>query len=92
MPQTVEHQFERMTVGMVLDRAFRLYSQNFPLMFGITAVLNVPLLIVTAWPLLMVIVGSRPSIVAAATVSLGFRTGAADHLSTSHRRDYKGGQ
>ena len=71
MPQTVEHQFERMTVGMVLDRAFRLYSQNFPLMFGITAVLNVPLLIVTAWPLLMVIVGSRPSIVAAATVSLG---------------------
>lgn len=76
MPQTVEHQFERMTVGMVLDRAFRLYSQNIPLMFGITAVLNVPLLIVTAWPLLMVIAGSRPSIVAAATVSLGL-TGLA---------------
>jgi hypothetical protein len=46
----VEQQFEPMTIGMVLDRAFRLYTQNFPLMFGITAILNVPTLLIALLP------------------------------------------
>jgi len=49
---TLDPQFEPMTVGMVLDRSFRLYTQNFPLMLGITAILNVPALILAALPLL----------------------------------------
>jgi hypothetical protein len=49
----VEQQFEPMTVGMVLDKAFRLYTQNFLLMFGITAVLNIPLLVVSLLPQLV---------------------------------------
>jgi len=47
---TVEQQFEPMSVGMVLDRAFRLYTQNFPLMFGITAILHAPILLVSLFP------------------------------------------
>lgn len=35
--------FEAMTTGMLLDRAFRLYAQNFSLMLGITAAAYVPL-------------------------------------------------
>jgi len=35
--------FEAMTVGGLLDRAFRLYVDNFPLMLGITAAAYVPL-------------------------------------------------
>jgi hypothetical protein len=35
--------FEAMTTGVLLDRAFRLYSQNFSLMLGITAAAYVPL-------------------------------------------------
>src|SRR6266487_2343426 len=49
---TLDPQFEPMTVGMVLDRSFRLYTQNFPLMLGITAILNVPALALAAVPLL----------------------------------------
>ena len=48
----VEHNFEPMTVGMILDRSFRLYAQNFSLMFGITAIFNLPLIVLSALPLL----------------------------------------
>jgi len=41
---TTEHNFEPMTTGMVLDRSFRLYLENFALMIGLSAILNVPLL------------------------------------------------
>jgi len=44
---TQELRITPMSTGMVLDGAFRLYAQNFPLMLGITAILNVPLLLVT---------------------------------------------
>lgn len=44
---TQELRFEPMTTGMVLDRAFRLYVQNFPLMIGISAIINIPLLLLT---------------------------------------------
>ena len=33
-----------MTTGMVLDKAFKLYMQNFALMIGLSAILNLPLL------------------------------------------------
>jgi hypothetical protein len=46
----IDHQFEAMSTGMVLDKAFRLYTQNFPLMFGITAILNLPMLLVSVVP------------------------------------------
>jgi uncharacterized membrane protein len=36
-----------MTAGMVLDKAFRLYLQNFALMIGLSAILNIPLLAFT---------------------------------------------
>src|SRR5262245_34901159 len=35
---------EPMTAGMILDRSFRIYRQNFPLMIGLSALVNVPLL------------------------------------------------
>jgi len=41
---TTEHNFEPMTTGMVLDRSFRLYVDNFVLMVGLSAILNVPIL------------------------------------------------
>lgn len=50
-----DHQFEPMTVGMILDKAFRLYTENFPLMFGITAVFNIPLIVLQAMPTLLMI-------------------------------------
>jgi hypothetical protein len=37
---------------MILDRSFGLYAQNFSLMFGITAVFNLPLIVLSALPLL----------------------------------------
>jgi hypothetical protein len=46
----VEHQFEPMGLGMVLDRSFRLYTENFPLMFGITAILHAPILLLAFLP------------------------------------------
>jgi hypothetical protein len=49
----VEHQFEPMTVGMVLDKSFRLYTENFSLMLGISAILNLPILFLTALPLVL---------------------------------------
>jgi hypothetical protein len=49
----IEHQFEPMTVGMVLDKSFRLYSENFPLMLGITAILNLPVLLLSFVPLFL---------------------------------------
>jgi hypothetical protein len=39
---TAEIQFEPMSLGELLDRAFRLYAANFPLMVGIAAVAFVP--------------------------------------------------
>jgi len=36
---------EPMTTGMILDRSFRLYMQNFALMVALSAMVNVPLLI-----------------------------------------------
>ena len=56
----IEHQFEPMTVGMVLDRSFRLYTENVPLMLGISAILNLPILFLTALPLLL-LAGGTPS-------------------------------
>lgn len=38
---------EPMTTGMILDRSFRLYVQNFALMIGFTAILHLPLLLLT---------------------------------------------
>jgi hypothetical protein len=40
--ETVSVRFEPMTTGVLLDRAFRLYTANFALMLGITAVAYVP--------------------------------------------------
>ena len=60
MVPTPEHRFEPMSTGMVLDRAFRLYAQNFPLMLGISAILNVPLLVLTVLPVFLVRTGSPP--------------------------------
>ena len=45
--------FEAMTTGLLLDRAFRLYTSNFSLMLGITAAAYVP------FYLIMVIIESR---------------------------------
>ena len=64
----VEHRFEPMTVGMILDRSFRLYAQNFSLMFGITAVFNLPLIVLSALPLLIASTGRTFQAIA---VSLG---------------------
>jgi len=36
-----------MTAGMILDKSFRLYLQNFALMIGLSAILNIPLLAFT---------------------------------------------
>ena len=44
---TSQPYLEPMTTGMILDRSFRLYSQNFALMIGLTAVVHVPVLILT---------------------------------------------
>lgn len=44
---STEHNFEPMTTGMVLDRSFRLYLDNFALMVGLSAILNVPLLAIS---------------------------------------------
>jgi hypothetical protein len=64
----VEHRFEAMTVGMILDRSFRLYAQNFSLMFGITAVFNLPLIVLSALPLFTASTGRTFQAIA---VSLG---------------------
>jgi hypothetical protein len=45
--------FEAMTTGVLLDRAFRLYTSNFSLMLGITAAAYVPFYVI------MVIIESR---------------------------------
>ena len=39
--------FEPMTTGMVLDKTFRIYVQNFGLMIGMTAIVHIPILILT---------------------------------------------
>jgi hypothetical protein len=36
-----------MSTGMVLDRSFKLYLDNFALMIGLSAILNVPLLVIS---------------------------------------------
>src|SRR5215218_7500915 len=41
------HNFEPMSTGMVLDRSFKLYLDNFALMIGLSAILNVPLLVIS---------------------------------------------
>jgi len=38
---------EPMTTGMILDRSFRLYVQNFSLMIGLTAIVQLPILLFT---------------------------------------------
>lgn len=43
MTSTSMPRFEAMTTGALLDRAFRLYANNFALLLGITAVAYVPL-------------------------------------------------
>lgn len=43
MDSTSMPRFEAMTIGALLDRAFRLYANNFSLLLGITAVAYVPL-------------------------------------------------
>ena len=43
MESTAMPRFEAMTTGALLDRAFRLYANNFALLLGITAVAYVPL-------------------------------------------------
>ena len=53
--------FEAMTTGVLLDRAFRLYAQNFSLLLGITAAAYVPLYAI------MILVGSS------VTSDVGFR-------------------
>jgi hypothetical protein len=73
----IEHQFEPMTVGMVLDKSFRLYTENFPLMLGITAILNLPILLLTAFPLFLQVTETRPLwglLVALSSVVLAFAT------------------
>ena len=42
-----ENNFEPMTAGMILDKAFRLYLENFALMVGLSAILNIPVLAFT---------------------------------------------
>jgi hypothetical protein len=45
-----------MTTGMILDKSFRLYVQNFALMIGVTAIVHVPILLLTVGtPLLRLI-------------------------------------
>ena len=39
---TNELYLEPMTAGMILDRTFRLYVQNFSLMIGVTAMFRYP--------------------------------------------------
>jgi hypothetical protein len=73
----IEHQFEPMSVGMVLDRSFRLYTENFPLMLGITAILNLPILLLTAFPLFLQATETRPLwglLIALSSVVLAFAT------------------
>lgn len=41
---SLETRFEPMTIGRLLDRCFRIYFQNFPLMVGISAFAYLPLL------------------------------------------------
>jgi hypothetical protein len=53
MDSTNLPRFEAMTTGVLLDRAFRLYTSNFSLMLGITAAAYVP------FYLIMVIIESR---------------------------------
>jgi hypothetical protein len=42
---TRELYLEPMTAGMILDRAFRIYAQNFTLMISLTAIVHVPILL-----------------------------------------------
>ncbi|HEV8719302.1 MAG TPA: hypothetical protein VGW77_01530 [Candidatus Binatia bacterium] len=56
MDSTNLPRFEAMTTGVLLDRAFRLYTSNFSLMLGITAAAYVP------FYLIMVIIESRVGI------------------------------
>src|SRR5207253_10293659 len=59
------------SVGMVLDTAFRLYSQNFALMFGITAILHVPIFIVSILPVVLPLTGNHPFLAIIAALSTG---------------------
>jgi len=65
----VEHQFEPMSTGMVLDGAFRFYAQHFPLMLGISAILNVPILVLTVLPVFLARAGSSPFLAVTAAMS-----------------------
>jgi len=65
----VEHQFEPMSTGMVLDGAFRFYAQHFPLMLGISGILNVPILVLTVLPVFLARAGSSPFLAVTAAIS-----------------------
>src|SRR6188474_3512307 len=66
---------EPMTTGMILDRAFRIYIQNFSLMIALSAIVNVPLLALTVGlPLLQrvnIVFACLAAFVGLATVLLG---------------------
>src|SRR5262245_15563396 len=72
-----DHQFEPMTLGGGLDKAFRLYAENFPLMLGITAVSNVPSFLVTILPRALRYVGGNAllsALLALSSALIGFVT------------------
>lgn len=70
-----ELSLEPMTSGMILDRSFRIYRQNFPLMISLSALVNVPLLAVTVGiPLLQrinIVFACLAAFVGAITLFLG---------------------
>src|SRR5262245_518390 len=70
-----ELSLEPMTAGMILDRSFRIYRQNFPLMISLSALVNVPLLAVSVGiPLLQrtnIVFASLAAFVGAITFFLG---------------------
>jgi len=72
---TKQMYLEPMTAGMILDRSFRIYVQNFALMIGLTAMVHVPILMLTVGaPILRYssdILGGLASLFAALGVLLG---------------------
>lgn len=83
--------FEAMTTGALLDRAFRLYANNFALLLGITAVAYVPLYAlmllvqssltgaITVTASLSALIGQVVFIILWASIALPISTGAATY-------------
>src|SRR5262245_4012227 len=63
---------EPMTAGMILDRTFRLYVENFSLMIGVTAMVQIPLLALTVGAPLVRQVNPILGIVAVLVGMMGF--------------------